>query len=529
MRFLLINPYYPISETPSPPLGLAYLGAALEAAGVEVKLLDLVVFPYSKKILASVLQDFSPQFVGVTAVTMTFDHAAEVIKDVKNIDPSIWTVMGGPHVSFCARETMRAVPELDFICLGEGEDAIVQLVHEAENGCHWHNVQGFAYRRGTEIHSTGFRDAILDVDTIPAPARSLIPLGRYRALHMPISMTTSRGCPFQCIFCVGRRMVGPRVRYRSPARVVDELEYLTGLNFHQINIADDLFTANKKRCLAVCDEIIARKLKTKWTCFGRVDLVSPVILERMKQAGCDAICFGVESGNASILKTIKKRITTEQVLAAVAMCRDAGIIPHASFILGLPGETPETLKETTEFGKRLKDRGAFCGFHLLAPFPGTEVREESERLGIKILTGDWSQYHANRAIVETSSVTREMLDEIVIEWEDAFKEWLGEIKRLMETGEATEQEASLLTNLAQTVLIYDLMMDHVIEEKGSWRHNGKPNTGPDAFKTLVDRVAGATRHRPEDISCSLTHAAEHGNLRYEESAGKVQWRWVDYL
>src|SRR4030042_65830 len=128
MRFLLINPYYPISETPSPPLGLAYLGAALEAAGVEVKLLDLVVFPYSKKILASVLQDFSPQFVGVTAVTMTFDHAAEVIKDVKAIDPAIRTVMGGPHVSFCARETMRALPALDFICLGEGEASVCERV-----------------------------------------------------------------------------------------------------------------------------------------------------------------------------------------------------------------------------------------------------------------------------------------------------------------------------------------------------------------------------------------------------------------
>ncbi|MCJ7545241.1 MAG: cobalamin B12-binding domain-containing protein, partial [Deltaproteobacteria bacterium] len=97
MRFLLINPYYPISETPSPPLGLAYLGAALEAAGVEVRLLDLVVFPYTKKILEAVLQEFSPDFVGSTAVTMTFDYAAEVIKDVKDIDPAIWTVMGGPH------------------------------------------------------------------------------------------------------------------------------------------------------------------------------------------------------------------------------------------------------------------------------------------------------------------------------------------------------------------------------------------------------------------------------------------------
>jgi len=529
MRFLLINPYYPISETPSPPLGLAYLGAALQAAGVEVKLLDLVVFPYSKKILASVLQEFSPDFVGATAVTMTFDSAAEVIRDVKSIDPSIRTVMGGPHVSFCARETMRAVPELDFICLGEGEATVCELVRSAENGCRWDAIKGIVYRQGTEVRSTGVRKEMLDLDAIPAPARSLIPLGRYRALHMPISMTTSRGCPFQCIFCVGRQMVGPRVRFRSPAQVVDELEYLHGLKFHQINIADDLFTANKRRCLAVCDEIIRRRLQAKWTCFGRVDMVTPEILERMKEAGCDAICFGVESANAGILKTIKKRITTEQVLAAVAMCRDAGIIPHASFILGLPGETPETLKQTTAFGKLLKDKGAMCGFHLLAPFPGTRVREESERLGIKILTSDWSQYHANRAIVETPTVTREMLDEIVSEWEDDFKEWLGEIKRLMETGEATEQEAALLTNLAHTVLIYDLMMGHVIEEKGTWRHNGNPIARPDAFKTLIDRVAGTTQHRPKDISSALVYAAEQGNLQYEDRQGQVKWRWVDYL
>jgi anaerobic magnesium-protoporphyrin IX monomethyl ester cyclase len=529
MRFLLINPYYPISETPSPPLGLAYLGAALEQAGIEVRLLDLVVFPYSKEILASVLQEFSPDFVGITAVTMTFDSAAEVIKDVKAIDPAIRTVIGGPHVSFCAEETMRALPELDFVCLGEGEESIVELVRAAGNNCCWDKAKGIVYRHGYEIKSTGFRDPIRDIDAIPAPARSLIPLGRYRSLHMPISMTTSRGCPFQCIFCVGRQMVGPRVRYRSPAHVVDELAYLHGLKFHQINIADDLFTANKKRCLAVCDEIIQRQLKTKWTCFGRVDMVSPQTLERMKQAGCDAICFGVESANAAILKTIKKRITTQEVLAAVAMCLHAGITPHASFILGLPGETPETLKETIDFGKLLKAKGAMCGFHILAPFPGTAVREESERLGIRILTSDWSQYHANRAIVETPSVTHEMLDEIVIEWEDAFKEWLGEIKRLMSIGEATEQQASLLTNLAHTVLIYDLMMAHVIEEKGFWRHNGQPMTKQDAFKTLIDQVAGATQHQSADISSALSYAAEQGSLRYEESRGQVKWQWMDYL
>jgi len=529
MRVLLINPYYPISETPSPPLGLAYLGAALEAAGVEVRLLDLVVFPYSKKMLESVLQEFPPHFVGVTAVTMTFDNAAAVIKDVKSIDPLIWTIMGGPHVSFCAMETMRALPQLDFICLGEGEDVLVELVREAHDGCQWERVKGLVYRQGHEIHSTGVRDAIPNMDAIPLPARSLIPLGRYRALHMPVSMTTSRGCPFRCIFCVGRRMLGPTVRYRSPSKVVDELAYLHGLHFHQVNIADDLFTANKRHCLAVCDEIIARDLRVKWACFGRVDTVSPEILERMRAAGCDAVGFGVESANAAILKTIKKGITTQGVLAAVAMCSDAGITPHASFILGLPGETPETLRETTDFVEQLKDKGASCGFHLLAPFPGTEVREEHERLGIKILTDDWSRYHANRAIVETPMVTREMLDQVVIEWEEEFNERLGEIKVRMGTGDATKEEASLLTNLEHTVLIYDLMMDQIIEKQGSWRNGGKPLSAPDVFKTLVDRIVEATGLREADVSSSLAPAMERGDLTYAEDGGEVRWRWADYI
>ena len=122
-----------------------------------------------------------------------------------------------------------------------------------------------------------------------------------------------------------------------------------------------------------------------------------------------------------------------------------------------------------------------------------------------------------------------MLDEIVIEWENEFKEWLGEIKRLIGTGEATEQEASLLTNLAHTVMIYDLMMGHVIEEKGTWRHNGKPIASQDAFKTLVERVAGATKHQPADIASSLAYAVEQGSLQYTEGQGRVAWKWVDYL
>lgn len=488
MRVLLINPFYPLSETPSPPLGLSYLAGALSAAGVEVKLLDLVVFPYSRAMLQNLLEDFRPQMVGLTAVTMTFDSAMGVVKDIKDINPAIMTVMGGPHVSFCARETLADYADLDVAVIGEGERTVVELCRAVDNGGALENVSGIAYRRGTDIYFTAHREPIENLDELPLPDRALLPLGRYRALTMPISITTSRGCPFKCIFCVGRKMVGARVRYRSPEKVVDEMQYLGTLNFPQINIADDLFTANKDHCLGVCNEIIKRNLKLTWTSFARVDTVSDDVLSKMKAAGCSAVSFGIESANPQILKTIKKGITLEQVEAAVGMCKRAGVTPFASFILGLPGETPQTIKETMDFGEKMKRRGLAFGFHLLAPFPGTEVREQSDQYGIRILTDNWSQYHANRAIVETPEVDRRMLDEIVIDWENEYNQLLGDIKQRMQKNEASDEEALQVINLERIVLIYDLMMKNVVERRGFWSHDGRPVSTADSLKKLADRI-----------------------------------------
>lgn len=529
MRVLLINPFYPISETPSPPLGLAYLAAALSAAGIEVKVLDLVVFPYSRAMLQRVLAQFQPQMAGLTAVSMTFNFAMDVIRDIKDLCPDILTVMGGPHVSFCAQETLQQFAELDIAVLGEGEQTAVELVRAVENGRGWETVKGIAYRSGSGIHCTPARDPIADLDVLPVPARHLLPLGRYRALGMPVSLTTSRGCPFKCIFCVGRKMVGARVRYRSPAKVVNELEYLHSLNFHQINIADDLFTAGKDHCLGVCDEIIKRRLKLAWTSFARVDTVTEEILTRMRAAGCSAVSFGVESGNPQILKTIKKGITREQVVAAVKMCRRAGITPFASFILGLPGETPQTIQETLDFGAQLKDLGLSYGFHLLAPFPGTEIRAESRRYGIKILTDDWSQYHANRAIVETATVDRRMLDQIVIAWEDEYKQLLADIKRRMQTSEASAEEASQLINLERIVLVYDLMMKNALERTGGWSKDGRPTGPAENLKILCDRVGAMVEADPQLLHETLDRASQRGDLKCSDADGRIQWQWADYL
>ena len=324
-------------------------------------------------------------------------------------------------------------------------------------------------------------------------------------------------------------MVGSKVRYRSPTRIVDEMEYLATLNFHQINIADDLFTANHKHCLAVCDEMIKRRLKLKWTSFARVDTVSEAILTKMKTAGCSAVSFGIESGNPQILKTIQKGITREQVVAAVKMCRRTGVTPFASFILGLPGETPQTIRQTMDFGEQLKKLGLLYGFHLLAPFPGTEIRENSDRYGIRILTDDWSQYHANRAIVETPAVDRQMLDDIVIDWENEYNQLLADIKQRMEKNAASAQEAEQLNNLERIVLVYDLMMKSFIEQNGTWPHDGQPQRQEDSLDILCDKISTALNAGPQLIRDTLNRALGQGDLVCQNFAGTTRWQWRDYI
>jgi len=528
MRVLLINPFYPISETPSPPLGLAYLAAALKQTGVQVKILDYVVYGYRKDALQSVLNDFKPQIAGATAVTMTFDHAKQVLKEVKATDPGILTVMGGPHVSFCAQQTLETFPELDVIVLGEGEETLVDLTRTVEEAQNLDTVRGIAYRRGSKIKITAKRSFIENLDLLPLPARHQLALGRYRALGMPISITTSRGCPYKCIFCVGRKMVGAKVRYHSARRVVTELEYLANLNFRQINIADDLFTANQERCLAVCEEILKKKLEINWTSFARVDTVSEALLLKMKAAGCTAVSFGIESANPDILKTVKKGITLQQVRNAVRMCRRAGIIPYASFILGLPGETQATIKETTDFAVQLQQEGLTSGFHILAPFPGTEVREKSKELGLRILTSDWSKYDANRAVVETASVNRRMLDALALDWENKYVQYLGLIQQRIQAGTATADEASQLENLERTVILYELMMHHTIEENGSWSNSVGEMNQKKSLKMLLDRIIQQRKIDPQKLESALRHAIANGNLKCNRLNGKIGWQWQDF-
>ena len=530
-RVLLINPYYPITETPSPPLGLAYLAGALEEAGVSVQILDLVVTPKTPTTLAAAMNRFQPDMVGVTAVTMNVETAFTLIREVREIAPDVLTVMGGPHVTFSTDATLAAVPELDLIVRGEGERTLLELLDESDPG-RWEAIPGLAFRENGKIRHTPWREPEIDLSRLPDPARHGLPLGRYRTLGMPVSVTTSRGCPFKCAFCVGRRMGGARVRYRPPLRVVEEIAGLSALGFRQVNLADDLFTANPRHCLAICDALLHRKVSIRWSSFARVDTVSVALLTRMREAGCHAVSFGIESGCPDILKRVRKKITLAQVETAVAMCRQAGVEAHASFILGLPGETPQTLEQTMTFARHLGEQGLNYGFHLLAPFPGTAIGDDPASFGLQVLSRHWPDYHANRAICLPQGMDPARLDAIADGWQARFLDYLADIQKRMPSGNASGDEAALIHNMNRTAILYDMMMAEVLEKLAP--SAGKEEAAGDeaqALDALSDQVAGRMPNWSRDvIRDALGHARQRDGLRPETTQeGKTTWRWVDYL
>jgi radical SAM superfamily enzyme YgiQ (UPF0313 family) len=247
MRVAVIASPYPLEEAPAPPLGLSYVAAAFERAGAEVRFFDYIVSRYSPEKLRLEMEAFQPHVVGTSSVTLNFPGAAAILETAKAIDPDVLTVMGGPHVSFDVEGTFDTYPGIDMIVIGEGEQTIDELTACGFRRADFPKIRGIAYRENGGVRVTEARPLLNDLNALPLPARHLLPLSRYQALGFPISMITSRGCPYQCIFCQGRRMVGSKVRQRQAQAVVDEIEDILSYGIDRINIADDLFVSDKKR------------------------------------------------------------------------------------------------------------------------------------------------------------------------------------------------------------------------------------------------------------------------------------------
>ena len=523
MRVAIIAPPYPLEEAPSPPLGVTYVASAFEQSGAEVRVIDYIISRYTPEKLKRELAEFQPHVLGSTSVTMNFTAAAEIVKTAKKIDPSLITLMGGPHVSFEVINTLETYPEIDMLVIGEGERTISELVDHFESQGNRADIQGIAFRENEKIIQTGKRELIDDLNTLPLPARHLLPMSRYQALGFPVSMITGRGCPYSCIFCLGRKMVGSKARSRKPSLVVDEMEQILSYGFSRINIADDLFTSDQEKVHEVCEEIRRRKLSFTWTAFSRVNTVDKETLQLMRETGCDCISFGIESGNPAMLKRVKKGITLDQARKAINLCREVGILPHASFMVGLPGETPESLKDTSEFSRSLD---MLYGFHFLAPFPGTTVREQIDQYDLEILTDDWSRYDANSAIVRTAALTPEAINQFVAEFDGEInRAWEKQVQGYHDKTNTPEEDLRVAGHYRMQ-LVYKMLSEDLLETCGSFPTES-PDGGPEnTFDRLCRNIEEATVFDSDLIHKTIKSFIDAGYVKVRQEDNRLIWYWT---
>jgi len=388
------------------------LAAVLEKRGHNVDVIDLQGDDPSTKELEAELQLLHPDIVGVTSATLTFNPAIQIIKAAKRVLPSCLTLMGGPHVTVMDEETLNANPDTDVVVRGEGEQTILelaQLVSETRLD-NLGGVAGITFRKKTgQVVRNSQRPFIEDLDTLPYPAHEHFDVRRYKVsgkTYLPI--ITSRGCPFQCAFCLASHMCGKGFRARRPKNVVDELEWLKDTyGAEAFAFYDDTFTYDNRRAFAICEEMRNRKFNLPWDCRTRVDRVTPELLTTLRKTNCLLIHFGVESGSQKMLNAMRKGTTVEQNASAIKWAKEAGISVAISVVVGYPGETPEMMEETFEFIRKTEpDYLYMCE---AVPYPGTEMYNVVKKLGWQ-MSEDWSQFHEQTQVFKNPLLPLEMIE-----------------------------------------------------------------------------------------------------------------------
>ncbi len=395
-----------------PPLGLAYVAGALEKAGFQVEVLDNYLL---KKPIEDVKQEvkrLAPEMLGMTCGSVTYRRCIETAKAVKAVLPACKVVVGGWHPSYLP-ESMLEHPAIDYVVMGEGERAIVELaksITKGEDNSAIAKISGLAYRRGEKITKNA-PTFISDLDQVPFPARHLLPMHlysremEYLSVKPVDTMNVIRGCPYNCAFCETKKLWGSKCRAFSPSRVVEELNHLlSDYGTKGIYFVGDNFTIHKKRTIELCKEIRKSKLDLEWVCDTRVDLISRELLKEMKVAGCRTIWFGVESGSSRILKNINKQISLQQALDAFKLCREEEIRTASSFMLGLPGETVKDMEASFKFARKLDPD--WVRFNIFVGYPGSDLYDEIMAKGLYDRVEDFVTY------VKTDDFNYEMVSKI---------------------------------------------------------------------------------------------------------------------
>ena len=400
-------------------IGLAYLAAVLEKNGHEVTVIDCPASEIDFNQLKIKLTSAEPKLIGITSMTPTIQSAIQSAYAAKETCPDALVVLGGPHATFMDEQVLSEEKSIDIVVRGEGEQTLLDLTQNVSNHKNLNKIEGITYRNNGNIVRASNRAYIQNLDELPRPAYKYFPLEKYRLYGRRIlPIITSRGCPSQCSFCTTSRIFGKAFRARSPKNVVDELEWLRDVHgADAFSFYDDTFTLDKTRALKICEEMKNRKIGIPWDCQTRVSTVSKELLSKMREANCQQVFFGVESGCQKILDAVNKGTTVEQNKAAIKMAKKAGLFVAVSVMVGYPGETPEMLKQTIDLVRNTEPDDAYIC--VATPYPGTELRNLIEKMGWNI-SNDWKRYDTTAPVFDNPNLSTEDLTKIRNKFYDNF-------------------------------------------------------------------------------------------------------------
>jgi radical SAM superfamily enzyme YgiQ (UPF0313 family) len=408
-----------------------------------------------------------PVAVGISAYTVYAEQCAILQRFARQMAPQAKVILGGPHATVCYQELL-ANPDTDVVVRGEGESTMIEVLEGIRHpGYGWNRIRGIAYRDSSgAVHCNPDRPPIRLLDQLPIPAYDLVdddPAGQ------SFNLLSTRGCPGRCIFCAVHVTIGPLTRAHS-AEWIFSMIYARYKKrpFTVAHVLDDTFTFDRRRVLTFCGLLSRWPVKLKWGIGTRVDFLSEDVVRALAKAGCVAVHIGIESADDAVLKSIGKGITLAQVRGAIQRLLENGILPSASFILGHPTDTLETIEKTVLFGIAVRELAFSVSCTMATPLPGTLLQQRAADLGIQIVERDWHSYTFVTPIYEAPGFTLKDLTKAAFLFksssfyevpatllsgipDEAFRTelavWVQEMKRLrrkvQETGAGTEEHCLL--------------------------------------------------------------------------------------
>lgn len=399
-----------------PPIFLSIASAWLDSNGLDAHILDAAALGLSSDELDNQIRAMDPDLVIIEASTISINHDVATALHIRELHKAKVALVG-LHVSALPEQSLREY-QVDYICVGEYEDTILDLSRALRDQTDLSLIPGLGWRNATGDVVINSSRPLADINRYPPPAYRELPLKNYwdpiARNHPCISIRTMRGCPFHCVYCVAPQLIyHGQLRFREPSLVVEEIRMLRDQGVKEVFIDDETFTVKRDHVLSICREIRKAGIRIDWSCFGRVDCIDRELLQEMKRAGCYMVRYGVESSDNQILRNIRKGFTTDQVREAFKLTHSLSMKTHATVMYGSPGETPESMRRTLDFTLALDPD--YTQFTITTPYPGTDYYNRMKREG-RIIARNWDEYDGScRMIVRLDSVKPEEVEKFVEE------------------------------------------------------------------------------------------------------------------